>query len=232
MAIQVVLVFAVGWAAFWASGRISHLITGDPATRQLALKALMAVFSFVLITVWRHKVAGSYGLTGSTGVRWTRVCMSGLAMGAVSSLVILLAGGRGMQAVIQSFKFYQIVLFVWLGSSIAEEIFTRGWAQGALEQWRDVKWGGVSVPVLTGAVLFSSMHVSLFFKGVDRITATVVVCSTLLLGLAAGKLRERHKGLGPAIAIHIAFNVGGMFGGILYTIGYRVITGRLPFPAA
>lgn len=232
MAIHVVAVFAVGWAAFLASGWIAHLVTSDPALLQLMLKTLMAAFSLALIAMWRQKAPGSYGFARSTGVRWGRVCGRGLLMGAAASLVILLAGGRGMQAILQGFKFYQIVLFVWLGSSIAEEIFTRGWAQGALEKWRDVKWRGVSVPVLAGALLFSSLHLSLFVKGVDPITATVVVLSTLLLGLAAGELRERHKGLAPAIAIHIAFNLGGMVGGVIYTIAYRIMTGRLPFPTA
>lgn len=230
MAINVVLVLGVGWVAFLASGWIARHVSTDPATQQLALKSAMAAFSLVLIAVWRRIEPGSYGFTTSTGVRWPRVCGRGAAMGAIASLVILLAGGRGMQSVLQSFRFYQVVLYVWLGSSIAEEIFTRGWAQGALEKWRNVMWGGVSVPVLTGAALFSSMHLTLYFKGVDWITATVVVMSTLLLGLAAGRLREQHKGLGPAIAIHIAFNMGGMLGGIAYTIAYRVVAGRLPFP--
>jgi membrane protease YdiL (CAAX protease family) len=124
-------------------------------------------------------------------------------------------------------QFWQIVLVIWLGSSIAEEVFTRGWAQGALERWETVRYGRFSLPVLAGAVLFGSMHLPLFAR-LDAITASVLVTATTVLGLYAGTLRERHRGLLPAFAAHICFNVGGLFGGIIYAIGYRLSTGRLP----
>lgn len=152
-------------------------------------------------------------------------------MGAVATLIVLLGGGRGLQSVIGSMKLYQIVLAVWFLSSVSEEIFTRGWAQGAMGRWTAATTGRFSPAVILAAILFGSMHLSLFARGVDVVTASTIVCSTTLLGLVAVWLREKHRGLLPAIAVHVCFNVGGMFGGILYTASYRLMTGKMPFAA-
>jgi membrane protease YdiL (CAAX protease family) len=198
------------------------------AAYQLYLKALLVFAAFALIAVWRKRVPGSYGLQRASGVHWRRTVAAGLALGAATSMLILLLGGSGMQAALGSMKFWQIVLTVWIGSSVSEEIFTRGWAQGALDRWRGVAYGGHSVPVIVAALLFGSMHATLIAHGVDLITTVLVVLSATLLGLIAGNLRERHGGLAPAVVVHICFNVGGAIGGLLYVLGYRLTTGKLP----
>ena len=221
-------VLIVGWAVFMVCAWLSGWLVRGPAAHQLALKSLLALASFALIAAWRSRVPGTYGLQRSSGVPWRRVVLSGLALGATASLSVLLMGGSGMQSALGAMKFWQIVLIVWIGSSISEEIFTRGWAQGALDRWRGVVYRGYSVPVITGALLFGSMHVSLIRRGVDALTTVVIVVAVTLLGLIAGRLRERHGGIAPAIAVHVCFNVGGAVGGALYVLGYRATTGRLP----
>ena len=222
------VVLVTGWAVFMLSARLSGTLVRGPAAHQLLLKSLLVIASFGLIAVWRRRVAGTYGFERPSGVRWSRTVVTGLGLGAVASLLILLLGGSGMQAALGAMKFWQILLVVWIGSSVSEEIFTRGWAQGALERWRGVTLAGYSVPVITAAVLFGSMHATLVRRGVDLLTTVIVVGSATLLGLIAGQLRERHGGLAPAIAVHICFNVGGAIGGVLYVIGYRAIIGKLP----
>lgn len=222
------VVLAVGWAAFMLSARIASATVSGRAAYQLCLKTLLVFAAFALITVWRRRVPGSYGLQRASGVRWRPTVTAGLGLGAATSLLILLLGGSGMQAALGSMKVWQIVLIVWIGSSISEEIFTRGWAQGALDGWRGVAYGGHSVPVIVAALLFGSMHTTLIGHGVDLITTVLVVISVTLLGLIAGRLRERHGGLAPAVVVHICFNVGGAIGGAIYVLGYRLSTGKLP----
>ena len=222
------VVLVTGWAVFMLSARMSGAMAQGPAAHQLVLKTLLAIASFALIAMWRRRIAGTYGFVRASRVPWPRIVITGLLLGAVASLLILLLGGSGMQAALGAMRFWQILLIVWIGSSISEEIFTRGWAQGALERWRGVTFAGYSVPVITAAVLFGSIHATLVRRGVDVLTTVIVVASATLLGLIAGQLRERHGGLVPAIAVHICFNVGGAIGGMLYFIGYRAITGRLP----
>ena len=222
------VVLATGWTVFMLCARLAATVVESPAAHQLVLKGLLVAVSFGLIAVSRRSVAGTYGFEPTAGVPWRRTVLTGLALGGAASLLILLLGGSGMQAAVGAMKFWQILLFVWIASTISEEIFTRGWAQGALDRWRGVRFGGYSLPVITAAVLFGSMHATLVSRGVDVLTTVIVVGSATLLGLIAGKLRERHGGLAPAIAVHMSFNVGGAIGGMLYVLGYRAITGKLP----
>ena len=218
-----VVVLATGWAVFTACAWIAGQLVSGPAARQITLKSLLVIASFLLIAVWRKRVPGTYGFQRSADVPWSRTILTGLALGAATSLLVLLAGGRGMQSVLGTMRFWQIVLVIWIGSSVSEEIFTRGWAQGALDRWR-----ATMVPVLVPALLFGSMHATLINRGVDGITTTVIVLGVTVLGVLAGRLRARYGGLSPAIAIHIAFNVGGIFGGLIYVVGYRVLVGKIP----
>ncbi len=230
MALRDALVaFAGGMAVLLLCSAVARAVTMDPAGNQALLKGLMAVVSLVLIAVSKRSRPGSYGLERAVGVRWAPVFLGGIGLGALSSLLILLSGGRGLQSVFGSIPLWLFVPIIWFGSSIAEELLTRGWVQGWLERWRDVRVGRFSLPVATSGLLFGAMHITLFFRGTDPTSATVIVAAATLLGLWAGVLRQRHRGIAPAIAVHVCFNIGGMIGGILYAIGYRLTTGRLPF---
>jgi membrane protease YdiL (CAAX protease family) len=222
------VIFVTGWTVFTLLSWLSRSLVSAAAAHQLLLKSLLVFASFALIAVSRRRVPGTYGFQRARGVPWGRTLITGVGLGASASLLILLLGGSGMQTALESMRFWQIVLIVWIGSSVSEEIFTRGWAQGALEPWRGVSYAGYSIPVITSAVLFGSMHATLFRRGVDAITTVVVLLATTLLGLIAGKLRERHHGIMPAITLHFCFNAGGAVGGALYVLTYRAITGRLP----
>jgi membrane protease YdiL (CAAX protease family) len=224
-------VLVVGLLVLAASSALASAATASPAAWHVIVKAAMACFALALVAACRRTVGGSYGFVRAAGVPWRRAVGGGVLLGAASSLAVLLLGGRGMQAVLGPLSFWQIVLIIWVGSSVAEEMLTRGWAQGVLERWSHVRLGELSLPVMTGAVLFGSMHVGLFFRGVDAITASMIVIGTTGLGLWAGVLRERHRGLGPAIAAHVGFNAGGLVGGLIYVLAHRLVTGTLPSPS-
>ena len=72
------------------------------------------------------------------------------------------------------------------------------------------------------------MHLSLFVAGVDTSTVLWIVLSTTTLGYFCALLRESSGSLVPPFVRHAGFNIGGLLGGIVYTIGYRIMTGHLP----
>jgi membrane protease YdiL (CAAX protease family) len=130
--------------------------------------------------------------------------------------------------VLGTVTFAQVVLVVWLLSSVSEELLTRGWLQGVLNRWRDRRAFSIAVPALISGGVFGAMHLSLYFKGIDATTATVVVVFATLLGVWAGILRNRFGSLLPPVIAHITFNVGAAIGAVIFVVAYRVTTGHLP----
>lgn len=223
LGMSAVAVFAAGWAMFAASGAIAKLApAGPPWLHQLVLKSVLAVLSLAAIRISGFR----FERTGA--VPWMRAIGVGLAMGAAASFVILLAGGKGMRGVMQGYSFPAIVLVIWIGSSVSEEIFTRGWVQTALDRFRDRTIAGLPAPVFVSALLFGSLHMSLYRTGADTVTAIAIPVFTFALGIWAGLLRHRTGSLAPAIAAHVAFNVGGAFGGIGWMLFRLALDGKLP----
>jgi hypothetical protein len=46
--------------------------------------------------------------------------------------------------------------------------------------------------------------------------------------MSGAAARARTGSLRPAIFAHVMFNVGGFLGAVVYTIAFRVPTGRMP----
>jgi membrane protease YdiL (CAAX protease family) len=221
------LLMAVAAGMFAASGWISSLAPLSMMNRQVLFKALLLAASITAMAAWRPEGA-DWGLRRAKNVRWFRVLAPALAMGALASIVILSSGGSGLQAALGPMRFWQVVLVIWIWSSLSEEIFTRSWLQGALHRWREVKVGRIAFPAAFSAIAFGAMHLSLFWKGVDTVTAASIVIFATALGLWAGVLRERYNSVSPALAAHVGFNIGGAVGGVLFVIAYRITTGHLP----
>ena len=72
------------------------------------------------------------------------------------------------------------------------------------------------------------MHLVLLLSGVDLVTIVMILLFTFSIGLMAGHYRSKTMSLIPAIVVHILANVGGMIGGVLYTLAYFLINGKLP----
>jgi membrane protease YdiL (CAAX protease family) len=157
---------------------------------------------------------------------WGRTIGGGLALGFLSTLAMIFVGATGMSTVIGKYSFAALVLWVWIVSSMSEEVFCRGWFQSVT--------GAVGAPptfatLLPSALLFGGMHLLLIGSGVEIRTVVAVVVGTTLLGLLAAWARAKSTSLYPSIAAHVAFNVGGVIGGIAYAIAYVVVTGHRPF---
>ena len=82
--------------------------------------------------------------------------------------------------------------------------------------------------LLPSALLFGSLHLNLLFAGVDLLSIAILVPSVTLLGMLTAWVRVRSGSLYPAIVTHVAFNVGGTLGGILYVVGSSIVTGQVP----
>jgi len=100
-------------------------------------------------------------------------------------------------------RWYLIFIQAWAG--IGEEIFYRGYLQGALRsRFRPLPSIGAA------SLLFAVRHytqVLLAWPHVAWGSATLWVTATFIAGLAFGWLYERSRSLWPSIACHMVFNL-------------------------
>jgi membrane protease YdiL (CAAX protease family) len=215
------LVFAA--TALLASGITAPFPHAPPWLKQAVLKGLLLIVSLGFAAAERLSLR-DLGFRRATGGPWSKAIGAGILLGSLATVAVLLSGSTGLRDVLRGFPFWAVFLWIWLLSSFSEEVFCRGWFQSSLER------GAVSgaAPLWPSAALFGGMHLTLFLSGTDAVAVITIVIATTLLGWVAAWARRASASLFPAIAGHVAFNVGGMLGGILYTVGFRLATGHLP----
>ncbi len=206
----------------WGLGSLGRDL--DTIDQHALLKAAMLVVSLLLMAVDKRSFA-EFGFRAAPGTAWRKITGIGLLLGALTTVAILATPAQG-HPMLQGFTLPQLVLWVWLWSSFTEEIFTRGLIQSWVRSASDGSRLGTAVP--TSALVFGAMHLSLFFIGADVWTCVILVVATTALGFAAAYFREVSGSLLPAVVVHVAFNVGGLIGGIVYMIVRRIVTGAAP----
>lgn len=102
----------------------------------------------------------------------------------------------------------QMILTVWIWSSICEEVLTRGLVQSFLSPFITHKFLKLSLPIWISGLLFGAMHAPLLLF-MDTWFAAFIVFNTTILGLVTAYYREKTDSIYPAIFIHFWFNVIG-----------------------
>ena len=188
--------------------------------RRTSRHTTMLILSMVLILlVNRGKLTG-YGFRWSRKVHFVKIIALSLLLSLAGNLaahVFNLAPRRVFGFAAQPMLDKMVYLWIW--SSISEEVFTRGLIQGYLDPFRHV---GIkiqslflSLPVITGALVFGGMHFILLTFGLEFFRVLYLVILTTLLGLYAGYQKERTNSLVAAVIIHLFFNIGGSLYGLL-----------------
>lgn len=222
------LTLNIYFAAFFAARFLPESVTArHPWARQAVTQGLMAAVALGAMAASRRPWA-EFGFRRPAPARG-RFLLSGLLLGAASSGVILALGLRGMRGRLGAYGLPGIILWIWVISSIVEELFCRGWFQtlaGGGESDPQGERARAAVP--WSAALFGAMHLPLLFGGAEIAASVVIVLSVTALGYVCATARGRTGSLRPAVAAHMMFNVGGFLAGVIYTIAYRVATGHLP----
>lgn len=200
-----------------------------PAVSQIVVKGLMILIALagwgLLRRPFREMGWQRIDRRALAGIAW--YALSAVAM-MVASIGMVLMEVRHPLA--SQMTLAQIVVIVWLGSSISEEIYVRGLVQS----WMADSGNRADVPsawepaIVSSALLFSSMHVPLLWSAAGIKGGLPIVLATLFVGWACAVLRARCRSLWPAIACHILGNVAGLPGGIIGVILFRFIHGHLP----
>ena len=103
----------------------------------------------------------------------------------------------------------QIVVFVWIYSSVCEEVLTRGLLQTLVSPHTPTPSTRIvlTTPIVVSALFFAAMHLVLVPSMGPA--AAVPIVLALCLGLVAGYYRQVSGSLVPAILVHALFNIGG-----------------------
>jgi membrane protease YdiL (CAAX protease family) len=208
--------FILGFATATACSWLSKFL---PQSLQPVMNGALILAALLFIRLSKGRLA-DFGFVRPKNMRWIRVILPGILLGAVAALIALVFSLDGMKDMMKNWSFLEIVLFIWIWSSLSEEIFCRGWFQSGLPRGAN--------RCLWSATLFGSMHLSLLLTGVPMPTVLLIVCSTFALGWLCAVVRDQYDSWIPAFVCHFGFNSGAMLGGIIYAIGIKVITGHLP----
>ncbi len=238
---RIVSTFAVGFAIFIVAILLPKFFLNGAVPKIATTQALELTLSVLAIAILGKARFADYGFRWLRGdylkvANMGRIALAAggsAALGMAATGAILITGAQG-NPLAKELTLPQIVLFVWLFSSIIEEIFTRGFIQSHIAQATESSikfvFFRVQIPVLLSALAFASMHLVLLRSGADLKTLVIILLFTFSVGLLAGHERSRSGSLLPAIGIHMLANIGGMVGGILYGI-ISVLTGHgIPAP--
>jgi membrane protease YdiL (CAAX protease family) len=215
------LALAAFFSAFLAASALPESVTNQyPWARQAVTQGLMAAVAVGAMATSRRPAA-EFGFRRPMPAQGY-FKLWGLVLGTACTGAILAFGLRGMQSTrIAAYGFADIVLWIWVISSFVEEIFCRGWFQTLAGE-------STRAAVLGSAALFGTMHLALLFSEMEIPAVIIIPLSVTALGYACATARARTASLRPAIAAHVMFNVGGLVGGVIYTIAYRILTGHRP----
>ncbi|HET7434745.1 MAG TPA: CPBP family intramembrane glutamic endopeptidase [Thermoanaerobaculia bacterium] len=214
---NVLIPVLIAIVVFVVSATITRLLpdtlrTAHPWLSQAVVKGLLVALSVGLMRLSRRPFA-DFGFRRPTAKskRWIAL---GFLLGAIATVTMLSLGLQGLQSVLKGYTFPMIIFWVWIVSSVSEEIFVRGWFQSALAH-RGVD---MRTAIIASGLLFGSMHLSLLVAGIPPPSVAILVTFTATLGLLCAYLRATRDSLLPAIYAHIAFNLGGAFAGVLFVV--------------
>lgn len=213
--------FAVAWPAAAFTRRF---LPPRPWVMQAVSRAVVLLLVIVAARVLRLDF-DAMGLREPVKPLWGVAVGGGLLLGAVATGAILFSGSQGLRPVIGDLSFLQRAFLVFFLASVVEELYCRG----VFQAWAlaDGRTAGFDV-LLASACLFGAMHLGLLRAGVESRTVALLLPLLTALGLLAAWCRAESASVYPAIAAHVAFNVGGVLGGILFF----VFSGRRPTAAS
>jgi len=226
--IRILIIILLGVAILKASSFLADLINQsisewfDPESklqRNFSYKVLILIFSLMAMFILGKGKLSEFGFRKGDRINYKKMAWLSFLI-SIGCLVIVIIFNiihhsihKSPPEAFEPDTFINTILFVWLWSSICEEVLTRGLMQGYLmplanRQFKFFKIR-ISLPVLITALFFSGMHSTLLSKGMSPLFVSGILVNTFILGIVAGWYREKSRSLIPAILIHIIFNIGG-----------------------
>lgn len=188
-------------------------------TGNVFMKFFMLVLSLLLIIIVNNGSLKGYGFNKPEKLKYVRFILisSGIIIASFIVGQIIFNGilrtlfppeSKGM-GFPENQSILEMILTVWIWSSICEEVLTRGFIQGFMSNQIKIRFLKLSLPVWVSGIFFGMMHLSLLKTNMDIWFVSFIVFNTTVLGLLAAYYREKSKSIYPAIFVHFWANVLG-----------------------
>jgi membrane protease YdiL (CAAX protease family) len=191
------------------AGRYSAGLHSSFVPTSFVTHSVMLLLALVVMRTRLGLSPGDFGFTRGS-FRWTPgIFLWVLPTALMSALSLAVPHGAEPSGPAASFSALQIVLFVWIYATVAEETLTRGLLQTLVARKRESptrhRWLGE--PVIVSGVFFGAMHLVLI-RSMGAAAVVPIVLATFL-GIVAARYRQSTGSLLPAILVHALFNIGG-----------------------
>jgi membrane protease YdiL (CAAX protease family) len=198
---------------------------GSVGQKNLVFKSYMLLLTLLTMYLFRKQATDRYGFQPGVKVSYPLLLKKGILFSllGLACLIIVNVGAfaitRKKPVGFPPEKFINWFLYIWIWSSVVEEILFRGLLQSYLGQFNQklfaIRKAVISPAVFVPALLFAAMHLTLFMQGMTASVVAGIFINALILGLLAGYYREKTGSIYPAIFLHILFNVIGYLPSLL-----------------
>lgn len=221
----ILVLFIAGKLGALVTSEIENCIGLNFYTKNIVMKFFMLIFSLLFILIVNNGSLKDYGFNKPEKIKIIRLIL-------ISTAIIIVAGLVGNALFIGFLKnlfpqensemgfpkvgsIVEMILTIWIWSSICEEVLTRGLIQSFMKNQTSIKFLKLSLPVWISGIFFGMMHFSLLKMNMDIWFVSFIVFNTTAVGLLAAYYREKTKSIYPAIFIHFLANVIGSLPAII-----------------
>jgi len=192
-------------------------ITGSFSTH-----TIMLFLSIIAIFIFRTKL--SYNLAFPKFKTIFKPIIIGILISIVVNIlmtiiIILIGGDLERHSIISQMTPLQVIIFVFVYASIAEELLFRGFLLNILNsnnfKGTIILRRKFSIPVIISALMFGSAHLILLTTSAGLFFVLRVVIFTSVLGLFAGYYQEKYNNNAYAIIVHMSGNLFAVLGAFL-----------------
>ena len=231
--LSILVALVMGVLVLFFASKLATIITNGIETHTelnfyssgSVMKFFMLIFSVILILIVNKGSLKDYGFNKPDKIKFIRFLLvsTGIIIaawivghvlfnGVLRSIFPVEISGKGFPKI---GSIIELILTVWIWSSICEEVLTRGLMQSFMNYQTNIKFLRLSLPVWVSGIFFGMMHLSLLKMNMDIWFVSFIVFNTTTIGLLAAYYREKTKSIYPAIFIHFLANVIGSLPAII-----------------
>ncbi|MBN1355036.1 CPBP family intramembrane metalloprotease [bacterium] len=210
------------WASEWKFIRFHSWIPDSFATHTVFLVcslSLMIRYSGGNLSRYGFRPVNLRNLIRPVLVLALIFAAANIVLVPVSNLISRLTGSGTPGGQAQGMSAGQIFVFIVIYASVCEEFLFRGFLQNFLALLSPVTLRifklKLSLPVVTGAVLFGLGHFIVLSTGAGWGPVIHIVLLTTTIGLVAGHYAERTGSLVTAIVLHMIANIPALISALV-----------------